>query len=88
MNALTTVPSAGARVSDPPPCHDVAVHRAAKYALAAANCMAGLLTDEQLVRELRVLYANRPLQFNKLIQKYYKGERAKQIIDTLKTWPA
>ncbi len=50
--------------------------------------MAGLLTDEQLVRELRVLYANRPLQFSKLIQKYYKGERAKQIIDTLKTWPA
>lgn len=49
--------------------------------------MAGLLTDEQLVRELRVLYANRPLQFSKLVLKYYKGERAKQIIDTLKTWP-
>ncbi|MDG6926224.1 MAG: hypothetical protein JRN09_06680 [Nitrososphaerota archaeon] len=49
--------------------------------------MAGLLTDEQLVRELRVLYANRPMQFNKLVFKYYKGERAKQIVDTLKTWP-
>lgn len=50
--------------------------------------MAGLLTDEQLVRELRVLYANRPMQFNKLILKYYKGARAKQIIDTLGTWPS
>jgi hypothetical protein len=49
--------------------------------------MAGLLTDEQLVRELRVLYANKPMQFNRLIIKYYKGERAKQIIDTLRTWP-
>ncbi len=49
--------------------------------------MAGLLTDEQLVRELRVLYANRPLQFSKLVLKYYKGERAKQILETLKTWP-
>lgn len=49
--------------------------------------MAGLLSDEQLVRELRVLYANRPLQFSKLVTKYYKGEHAKQIIDTLKTWP-
>ena len=50
--------------------------------------MAGLLTEEQLLRELRVLYANRPLQFNKLIMKYYRGERAKQIIDTLRTWPS
>ncbi len=50
--------------------------------------MAGLLSEEQLLRDLRVLYANRPLQFNKLITKYYKGERAKQIIDTLKTWPS
>lgn len=49
--------------------------------------MAGLLTDEQLARELRVLYANRPMQFNKLITKYYKGVRARQIIDTLSTWP-
>lgn len=46
------------------------------------------MTDEQLVRELRVLYANKPMQFTKLITKYYKGERAKQIIDTLKTWPS
>ena len=71
----------------------------AKYALAAASIdlmnawdgrrpMAGLMTDEQLVRELRVLYANKPMQFTKLITKYYKGERAKQIIDTLKTWPS
>ena len=37
------------------------------------NLMAGLLTDEQLVRELRVLYANKPMQFNKLITKYYQG---------------
>jgi hypothetical protein len=50
--------------------------------------MAGLLTEEQLLRELRLLYANKPLQFTKVITKYYKGERAKQIIDTLKTWPA
>ncbi len=50
--------------------------------------MAGLLTEEQLLRELRVLYANRPLQFTKLVTKYYKGERAKQILDTLKTWPS
>ena len=59
-----------------------------KYALAAQLVdMAGLLTEEQLLRELRVLYANRPLQFTKLILKYYKGERAKQVIETLKTWP-
>jgi hypothetical protein len=50
--------------------------------------MAGIMTDEQLVRELRVLYANRPLQFTKLVTKYYKGERAKQILDTLRTWPS
>jgi hypothetical protein len=49
--------------------------------------MAGILSDEQLVRELRVLYANRPLQFTKLITKYYGGARAKQIIETLKAWP-
>jgi hypothetical protein len=49
--------------------------------------MAGLLTEEQLLRELRVLYANKPMQFTKVITKYYHGERAKQIIDTLKTWP-
>ncbi|MDA4136181.1 MAG: hypothetical protein OK449_04165 [Thaumarchaeota archaeon] len=46
------------------------------------------MTDEQLVRELRVLYANKPMQFTKLITKYYKGARAQQIIDTLKTWPS
>ncbi len=50
--------------------------------------MAGLLSEEQLLRELRILYQNRPLQFNKLITKYYKGVRAKQIVDTLKTWPS
>jgi hypothetical protein len=50
--------------------------------------MAGIISEEQLLRELRVLYANRPLQFTKLIMKYYKGERAKQIIETLKTWPS
>jgi hypothetical protein len=50
--------------------------------------MAGIITEEQLLRELRVLYANRPLQFTKLIMKYYKGARAKQIIETLKTWPS
>jgi len=50
--------------------------------------MAGILTEEQLLRELRVLYANRPLQFTKLVMKYYKGERAKQILETLKTWPS
>jgi hypothetical protein len=50
--------------------------------------MAGIISDEQLLRELRVLYANRPLQFTKLITKYYKGERARQIIETLKTWPS
>jgi hypothetical protein len=50
--------------------------------------MAGIMTDEQLVRELRVLYANRPMQFTKLVTKYYKGERAKQILDTLRTWPS
>ena len=49
--------------------------------------MAGILTEEQLLRELRVLYANRPLQFAKLITKYYKGERAKLILETLKAWP-
>jgi hypothetical protein len=52
------------------------------------NHMAGILTEEQLLRELRVLFANRPLQFTKLITKYYKGERAKQIIETLKAWPS
>jgi hypothetical protein len=88
LNALAATLAAGARVSDPPSCHYGAVGRAAKYALAARHHMAGLLTDEQLIRELRVLYANRPLQFSKLILKYYKGERAKQIIETLKTWPA
>jgi hypothetical protein len=50
--------------------------------------MAGIISEEQLLRELRVLYANRPLQFTKLITKYYKGERARQIIETLKTWPS
>ena len=50
--------------------------------------MAGIISEEQLLRELRVLYANRPLQFTKLIMKYYKGERAKQIVETLKTWPS
>jgi hypothetical protein len=39
--------------------------------------MAGILSEEQLLRELRVLYQNRPLQFTKLITKYYKGARAK-----------
>ena len=50
--------------------------------------MAGIMSDEQLLRELRVLYANRPMQFTKLITKYYKGERARQILETLKTWPS
>jgi len=50
--------------------------------------MAGLLTEEELLRELRVLYANKPLQFEKLVTKYYRGERARRIIDTLKTWPS
>ena len=50
--------------------------------------MAGIISEEQLLRELRVLYANRPFQFTKLIMKYYKGERAKLIIETLKTWPS
>lgn len=45
------------------------------------------MSDEQLARELRVLYANRPMQFTKLVMKYYKGERAKMILETLKTWP-
>jgi hypothetical protein len=49
--------------------------------------MAGLLTEEQLLRELRLLYANRPMQFTKLITKYYKGARARSIIETLQTWP-
>jgi hypothetical protein len=49
--------------------------------------MAGILTEEQLLRELRVLYANHPLQFTKLITKYYKGERSKMILETLKAWP-
>ncbi len=49
--------------------------------------MAGLLSEEELLRELRVLYANRPLQFTKLVTKYYKGERARRVLDTLKTWP-
>jgi hypothetical protein len=48
----------------------------------------GPMTEEQLLRELRVLYANRPMQFTRLIIKYYKGERAKQILETLKTWPS
>lgn len=50
--------------------------------------MAGIMSEEQLLRELRVLYANRPMQFTKLITKYYKGERARQILETLKTWPS
>jgi hypothetical protein len=50
--------------------------------------MAGIMSEEQLLRELRVLYANRPAQFTKLITKYYKGERAKQILETLRTWPS
>jgi hypothetical protein len=50
--------------------------------------LAGILSEEQLLRELRLLYANRPLQFTKLIMKHYKGERAKQIIETLKVWPS
>ncbi|MDG6915375.1 MAG: hypothetical protein JRM86_00990 [Nitrososphaerota archaeon] len=45
------------------------------------------MSDEQLARELRVLYANRPLQFTKLVMKYYRGERAKMILETLKAWP-
>jgi hypothetical protein len=28
------------------------------------------------------------MQFTKLIMKYYKGARAKQIIETLKAWPS
>jgi hypothetical protein len=50
--------------------------------------MAGIMSEEQLLRELRILYANKPLQFTKLIMKQYKGERAKQIIETLKVWPS
>lgn len=50
--------------------------------------MAGILTEDELLRELRVLYANRPLQFTRLITKYYKGERAKMILETLRTWPS
>jgi hypothetical protein len=50
--------------------------------------MAGLLTEEQLLRELRILYQNRPLQFSRLVMKYYKGARAKEILDTLRTWPS
>ena len=42
----------------------------------------------QLLRELRILSANRPMQFTKLMTKYYKGERAKQILETLKAWPS
>jgi len=53
-----------------------------------ASAMAGIMSEEQLLRELRVLYANRPAQFTRLITKYYKGERAKQILETLKTWPS
>jgi hypothetical protein len=52
------------------------------------SILAGILSEEQLLRELRLLYANRPLQFTKLIMKHYKGERAKQIIETLKVWPS
>jgi len=55
---------------------------------ALGNDLAGLLTEEQLLRELRILYQNRPLQFARLITKYYKGARAKQIIDTLRIWPS
>jgi len=51
-------------------------------------CMAGILSEEQLLRELRVLYANRPMQFTKLIMKYYKGDRARAILETLKAWPS
>lgn len=51
--------------------------------------MAGLLSEEELLRELRVSHSNRPLQFGRMILKYYKGsERARQIIETLKTWPS
>jgi len=50
--------------------------------------MAGILSEEQLLRELRVLYANRSMQFTKMIMKCYKGERAKQTIETLKAWPS
>jgi len=50
--------------------------------------MAGILSEEQLLRELRVLYANRPMQFTKLITKYYHGERARRILETLRTWPS
>jgi hypothetical protein len=50
--------------------------------------MAGLLTEERLLREIRILYQNRPVQFSKLVLKYYKGARAKQILDTLGTWPS
>ena len=50
--------------------------------------MAGLLSEQQLLRELRILYQNRTPQFERLVMKYYRGARARQIIDTLKTWPA
>jgi hypothetical protein len=50
--------------------------------------VAGIMSEEQLLRELRILYANRPMQFTKLVTKYYKGERARQILETLKTWPS
>ena len=49
--------------------------------------MAGLLSEEELLRDLRVLYHNKPAQFSRLVTKYYKGERAKRILDSLKTWP-
>jgi hypothetical protein len=52
------------------------------------STLAGILSEEQLIRELRLLYANKPLQFTRLIMKQYKGERAKQIIETLKVWPS
>jgi hypothetical protein len=48
--------------------------------------MAGIMSEEQLLRELRILYANRSMQFTKLITSI--RERAKQILDTLKTWLA
>jgi hypothetical protein len=50
--------------------------------------MAGIMSEEQLLRDMRIPYANRPMRFTKPITKYCKGERAKQTLDTLKTWPS
>jgi hypothetical protein len=50
--------------------------------------MAGILSEKQLLRELRVLYANRPMRFeadNEVLQRR-EGQADSQDLEGLAVW--